>query len=75
MVLPVRRGYFCAILARAIRLCGLNPNRYKGHSFRIGAASDAAEKGMSEAQIRVLGRWKSNAFMRYIRLQSASANK
>ena len=72
--MPVRRGYFCDILARAIRLCGLNPTRYKGHSFRIGAASDAAEKRMSDAQIRVFGRWKSNAFMRYIRLQSASAN-
>ena len=55
-----------------IKFCGLNPARYKGHSFRIGAASHAADRGLSDAQIRVLGRWKSNAFHRYIRIPSVS---
>ena len=45
-------------------------DRYKGHSFRIGAASPAAECGYSETQIRLLGRWKSDAFKKYIRLPS-----
>lgn len=71
--LPVPRRYFCGLLAMAIKRCGLNPARYKGHSFRIGAASHAAERGMSDAQIRVLGRWKSNAFLRYIRIPSLSS--
>ena len=69
---PVSRTYFCNILSRAIQRCGLSPARYKGHSFRIGAATHAAEKGMSDAQIRVLGRWKSSAFLRYIRMSSIS---
>ena len=38
--------------------------------FRIGAASHAAECGYSETQIRLLGRWKSDAFKKYIRLPS-----
>lgn len=64
---PVTREVFAARLSEAIQFCGLNPTRYKSHSFRIGAASYAAEKGMSDAQIRTLGRWKSNAFQKYIR--------
>jgi len=71
--LPVTRQYFCGLLTMAIKRCGLNPARYKGHSFRIGAASHAADRGMSDAQIRALGRWKSNAFLRYIRLPSLSS--
>ncbi len=38
---PVTREPFAVQLSETIRLCGLNPNRYKGHSFRIGAASHA----------------------------------
>ena len=53
---------------RACHLCDLDPSRYKGHSFRIGAASYAADRGFSDAQIRMLGRWKSNAFLRYLRV-------
>ena len=71
--LPVHRQYFCGLLTTAIKRCDLNPARYKGHSFRIGAASHAAQGGMYDAQIRVLGRWKSNAFLRYIRISSLSS--
>ena len=67
---PVIRSEFCDWLARAIKSCGLNPDRYKGHSFYIGAASHAAECGYSETQIRLLGQWKSGAFKKYIRLPS-----
>ena len=69
---PVKRNDFCDQLALAFKFCGLDTKFYKGHSFRIGAASHAAEQGLSDAQIRVLGRWKSNAFRKYIRLSSAS---
>ena len=41
--------------------------RYKAHGFRIGAASRAAASGLSDAQIRFLGRWSSDAFKVYIR--------
>ena len=59
---PVSRSWFSTQLSSAIKLCGLNPSVYKGHSFRIGAASHAAERGTSDAQIRILGRLKSNNF-------------
>ena len=69
---PVPRAIFTEKLSTALKFCGLDPTRYKGHSFHIGAATHAADKGMSDAQIRTMGRWKSNAFLKYIRLQSMS---
>ena len=58
--------FFSEKFSICIKYCGLDPSRYKGHSFRIGAASHAAEGGMSDAQIRTLGCRKSNAFLKYI---------
>ena len=66
----VSRDTFSNQLAEAVSRCGLDPTRYKGHSFRIGAASYAAARGVSDAQIRTMGRWKSNAFHKYIRVSS-----
>ena len=43
--LPVSRSFFSNQLLRACHLCGLDPSRYKGHSFKIGAASHAADRG------------------------------
>jgi hypothetical protein len=35
--------------------------------FRIGAASYAYEKGLPDERIQLMGRWKSNAYKKYIR--------
>ncbi len=37
------------------------------HSFRIGAVSEVASRGALEAQLRMMDRWMSNAYMRYVR--------
>ena len=63
---PVQRSWFTGQLDRTVAFCGLDPTRYKAHSFRIGAATSAAARGMSDAQIRLAGRWKSDAFKKYI---------
>ena len=70
--IPIAREAFALQLSEAIRLCGLDPVCYKGHSFRTGAASYAAGQGMSDSQIRIMGRWKSNAFHKYVRISSMS---
>ena len=64
---PVKTSHFTQQLRHALNFCGLDSSKYKSHSFRIGAASWAADKGLSDAQIRHLGRWKSDAFKLYIR--------
>ena len=67
---PILRKYFDTKLQTLLRFCGYDPKFYKGHSFRIGAATDAASRGLSDAQIRNLGRWQSDAFRKYIRLSN-----
>lgn len=69
---PITRNIFVEKLSWAVKSCGLDSSRYKGHSFRIGAASYAADRGLSDSQIRTLGRWQSNAFTKYIRIPSLS---
>ncbi|XP_070204767.1 uncharacterized protein [Littorina saxatilis] len=64
---PVLREEFETVLKRALVFCQVDPSHYHSHSFRIGAATAAAERGLSDAQIRQLGRWKSDAFKTYIR--------
>ena len=51
-------------LVDAVRRAGLEPSKYCGHSFRIGAA----EKGMEDSTIKTLGRWRSLAYLEYIRI-------
>ena len=69
---PISRSFFTSALTAALNFCNLDVSTYKSHSFRIGAASWAAAKGFSDAQIRRFGRWNSNAFLRYIRIPSLS---
>ena len=71
--LPVLRSDFCKMLCTVVQLCNLDPKKYKGHSFKIGAATYAAEHGFSDPQIRQLGRWKSDAFKKYIRIASINS--
>ena len=50
----------------AVRL-GLNPGCYSPHSLRSGSATDAATLGASSHYIQALGRWRSSAYMTYLR--------
>ena len=59
---------------RCLAYCGLDTSRYKSHSFRIGGACHATDRGYSDAQIHALGRWKSDAFKVYLRSEVLQAN-
>lgn len=58
-------------LRRALEAGGIAAAQYAGHSFRIGAATSAAEAGISDALIKTLGRWQSSAYTLYIRTPPA----
>ena len=64
---PLSRERLISALSQALKDSGVDPSNFKGHSFRIGAATTATKVGLSDSLIRVLGRWHSSAFMSYIR--------
>ena len=55
-------------LRGALQAAGLDQSKYCGHSFRSGAATTAASRGMEDAVIKTLGRWRSLAYLDYIKI-------
>ena len=64
---PVTRSQFSSVLNKDLTFMGIGNIMIRSHSFRIGAASSHFEKGISEAEVKILRRWKSNAYKVYIR--------
>ena len=61
------QGRFSNTRTDHLSQAGTDTSNYSGHSFRIGAASAAAQAGYSDSLIQTLGRWKSDAFRLYLR--------
>ena len=66
--LPLTRAYLVTNLQAALRQIGMDVMMYTGHSFRIGAATTAAQRGLEDSLIQTLGRWRSDAYKLYIKL-------
>jgi len=58
---------FCAGLKSLITDLKLDKCLYDTHSLWIGAATSTSLAKLPDAYIQILGRWRSNAFKRYIR--------
>ncbi|XP_066275785.1 integrase/recombinase xerD homolog [Branchiostoma lanceolatum] len=56
------------IMREALNMLGINASQYVSHSFRKGAATTAAEKGLPSWLIQILGRWSSECYKLYISL-------
>ena len=63
---PITRTYLIAELRNVLRTAGFNPDEYNGHSFRKGGAKTLAEAGIRDNVIKVMGRWTSECYQRYI---------
>jgi len=65
-------GYAHALVETRARLraVGYDGNLFGCHSYRIGAATVAAQRGMPDWAIKTLGRWNSTCYLRYIRLSA-----
>ncbi|XP_070597474.1 uncharacterized protein [Erythrolamprus reginae] len=64
---PLTRFQFWALVSRAMAQVGMDPAGYGTHSFRIGAASSTALSGFPAHRIREIGRWRSAAYLGYVR--------
>ena len=58
---------FITRVRSALSALGYDCSSYAGHSFRIGAATTAAECGIEDSLIKILGRWESSAYQLYVR--------
>ena len=63
---PLSRADLVAAIRQALAAEGFDMSHFNGHSFRIGAATTAAQVGVPDSVIQTLGRWKSSAFMTYV---------
>ena len=66
---PKARDYFVGRVREALYAARLDPSKYSGHSFRVGAATSAARAGLV---IKMLGRWRSEAYQLYTRMPAES---
>lgn len=62
------KSFFAKLLKDVLDFLHLDTLLYTGHSFRIGAATAAASRGVPDQVIKSLGRWKSDAYKQYIRI-------
>jgi len=72
---PFTKGSIQAILQARLLDAGIRPDDYTNHSFRRGAAQHARDYGFAEAQLGLLGRWKSNAVKLYYKDSDAALLK
>ncbi|XP_069588341.1 uncharacterized protein [Ranitomeya imitator] len=64
---PITKFQFNSVLKKCLRLLDLGNVNISSHSFRIGAATEAARMGLDESIIKKLGRWESDRFKLYVR--------
>lgn len=61
------RYQFSSVLQKSLSFCEV-PGHFKPHSFRIGGATEAKRFGVTDDIIKQWGRWNSNVYLKYIRL-------
>ena len=64
---PLRATAVNTRLRACIACQGSSPGDFSSHSFRAGRTTDLVEMGVTDTQIRESGRWKSDAFLQYVR--------
>ena len=60
---PLTKSRFVARICEAMAQAGIPTENYSDHSFRIGAATTAAQAGLQDSTIQSPGRWSSTAFL------------
>ncbi|EGZ06250.1 hypothetical protein PHYSODRAFT_413490, partial [Phytophthora sojae] len=61
-------------IKRAAQDIGADPTRFGTHSMRSGGATAMFTAGVDRLAIQLFGRWTSDAFERYTRMNDTVAN-
>ena len=64
---PLKQYTIRNMLIKLFKCLNLNSSVHSFHCFRIGRSLDLLKFGYTVDQIKLMGRWKSNAVFRYIR--------
>ena len=64
---PVKPSHARNILEQILKRLDLDVNKFTFHCFRSGRATDMIRLGYSIEEIKICGRWKSNAVYKYIK--------
>lgn len=72
---PVTVYQFNAVLQKALGAAKVSSNHLRGHSFRVGAASQSSKLGFSDEEVQEFGRWESKAYKSYIRIPTVQLAK
>ena len=64
---PLTRQRLVTKMREVLKRAGVDCQKYSGHSFRIGAATTAACKGVQDSLIKTMGLWESVAYQLYVR--------
>ena len=59
------RQRFVMAVQEALNAAGVEAGQYSGHSFRIGAATTAAARGLEDSTVRTLGLWRTWSTLGY----------
>ena len=65
---PLDKPRFVARMKQLLAAAGYDPKGYSGHSWHSGSASQGISNGWAPLCVKTHGRWRSDAFHRYIRL-------
>ena len=72
---PLAKPKFVSEVRAALLAANLPAHQFASHSFRRGAATTAAMAGIQDSTIQMLGRWKSAAYLLYIKMHPCSLSQ
>ena len=67
----ITRDHVIKFLRVCLKKVGLDSSLFSGHSFRRGGAQSLADAGVSDEILKVVGRWRSDAFRLYRTIPSS----
>jgi hypothetical protein len=69
---PLTKQILTTETRKLLTKAGFDALNYAGHSYRIGAATTAAEAKLPSWLIKTLGRWSSDCYERYIQTPTST---